>query len=230
MERNIIIAGANSTIGKAIIEKLTAQNYNCYCLSRESLELNDKRVHSRQIDVVKDDLPDGFLPEAIHGAVYMPGTINLKPFKRFKNNDFQLDWDINVGGATRFFQWILPKMVNNASVLMFSSVAAQTGMPFHSSVAMVKGAVEGLTRSLAAEYAPKIRFNALALSLTETKMADRFINSEEKLERSKGRHPANQIGNPKDIAALANYLISDSSAFITGQVIPVDGGLSNLRI
>jgi len=230
MERNIVIAGASSTIAKSIIQKLAHQDVNLYCLSRTDDILNKNKIHFAQTDVLKDELPTAFLPEEIHGAVYMPGTINLKPFKRFRSSHLEADWAVNVGGATRFFQWVLPKMVNNSAALMFSSVAVQTGMPFHASVSMVKGAVEGLTRALAAEYAPRIRFNALALSLTNTKMAERFINSDDKLERSRARHPLNQIGDPDDIADLAAFLLSERSRFITGQVIPVDGGLSNLRV
>lgn len=230
MERNIVIAGANSTIAKSIIQKLAQQKYNVFCLTRTNDGLNKNNIHFIQIDLLKDEFPKSFLPDEIHGAVYMPGTINLKPFKRFRSSDLESDWAVNVGGAMRFFQWVLPKMVNNSAALMFSSVAVQTGMPFHASVSMVKGAVEGLTRALAAEYAPRIRFNALALSLTNTKMAERFINSDDKLERSKARHPLNQIGDPDDIADLAAFLLSERSRFITGQVILFDGGLSNLRI
>ena len=224
MERNYIIAGANSSIARSIIHKINDDQINIFCLSRGDLELNKNNLYQLRINVVEDDLPENFLPETIHGAIYMPGTINLKPFKRFKYQDFQKDWSINVGGATRFFQWVLPRMSHKSAALMFSSLAVQTGMPFHASVAMAKGAIEGLTRSLAAEYAPKIRFNALALSLTHSKMSDRFVNTDEKLERSRDRHPVQEIGNPDDIAELATFLLSEKASFITGQNIAVDGG------
>lgn len=228
--KNIIIAGANSTIAQELINQITKDDFNIFCLSRDHISINKSNTHFLQLNIVEDELPDDFLPDKIHGAVYFPGTINLKPFKRLKISDFQNDIDVNAFGAVRFIQWILPKMDNQSSVALFSSVAVQTGMPFHASISMAKGALEGLTRSLAAELAPKIRVNALALSLTQTKLADRLVNSEDKLQRSKERHPVKQIGNPIHIAALIQFLLSDSSQFITGQIIPVDGGISNIKI
>jgi 3-oxoacyl-[acyl-carrier protein] reductase len=228
--KNIIIAGANSTIAQELINQLSNENYNIFCLSREGVSINNSNFHFTQMNVVEDELPDDFLPDKIHGAVYFPGTINLKPFKRLKMNDFQNDMEVNAFGAVRFIQWILPKMEDQSSMALFSSVAVQTGMPFHASISMAKGALEGLTRSLAAEFAPKIRVNAIALSLTHTKLADRLVNSEDKLQRSKDRHPVKEIGNPAHIAELTKFLLSDSSQFITGQIIPVDGGISNLKI
>ncbi|NBR83602.1 MAG: SDR family oxidoreductase, partial [Flavobacteriia bacterium] len=121
------------------------------------------------------------------------------------------------------------KKGSNPSVVLFSTVAVQTGMPFHSGIASAKGAVEGLVRSLAAEYAPHIRFNAIAPSLVDTPLAEGLLNNEKKRENSALRHPLKRIGSAAELAEAAAYLMSDRSSWITGQIICVDGGMSSLR-
>ena len=164
--------------------------------------------------------------------LYCPGSINLKPFKSLKEQDYLNDFNINALGAVKIINNYLPnlKKAETSSLVFFSTVAVQTGMPYHASVAMAKGAVEGLTRSLAAEFAPNIRVNAIAPSLTDTPMASRLLSSDEKKEASAKRHPLNSIGNPEEIAKAASYLLSDDSGWITGQVIHIDGGISSLRL
>lgn len=168
----------------------------------------------------------------VNGLAYFPGTINLKPFYRLNEADFISDFTINTLGAAAFVQAYLPglKVAEDPAVLFFSTVAVATGMPFHASVAMAKGAIEGLTRSLAAEYAPKIRVNCIAPSLTDTPLAGKLLGSEEKTEAGKNRNPLKKIGSTQDLANAIVFLLSDTSAWITGQVLPVDGGMGAVRL
>lgn len=172
------------------------------------------------------------IEDIIDGLAYFPGTINLKPFHRISEADFVNDYTISALGAAAFVQAYLPllKKSESASVLFISTVAVTTGMPFHTSVAMAKGALEGLTRSLAAEYAPKIRVNCIAPSLTATPLADKFLGSPEKTEAAKNRNPLKKVGTVQDLAQAITFLLSDNSAWITGQVLPVDGGMGALRL
>jgi NAD(P)-dependent dehydrogenase (short-subunit alcohol dehydrogenase family) len=165
--------------------------------------------------------------------VYCPGTINLKPFARLTEQDFMHDWQVNVLGAVRVLQQAIKslKKAQGASVVLYSTVAARVGMNFHASVATAKSAVEGLALSLAAEYASgKIRFNVVAPSLTDTPLAAALLSSPEKREASDKRHPLGRVGTPEELAAITAFLLSNQSAWISGQVLGVDGGMSSLKV
>lgn len=170
--------------------------------------------------------------EVIDGLVYFPGTINLKPFHRINQDDFTADYNVSALGAAAFVQAYLPNLKKSsiASVVFISTVAVGTGMPFHASVAMAKGAVEGLTRSLAAEFAPKIRVNCVAPSLTDTPLAERLLGSEDKTEAAKNRNPLKKIGTPDDLAQAITFLLTENASWITGQILAVDGGMNKLRL
>ena len=172
------------------------------------------------------------MPDTIDGIAYCPGSINLKPFRGLKAAQFQADFNINVLGAVHVLQAFQKglKRADSASVLFFSTVAVQQGMPFHASIAASKGAIEGLTRSLAAEWAPKVRVNCIAPSLTDTPMAARLLSSDDKRAASANRHPLKKVGTPEDIAQLGKLLLSDQAGWITGQIIGVDGGMSSVRV
>jgi NAD(P)-dependent dehydrogenase (short-subunit alcohol dehydrogenase family) len=164
--------------------------------------------------------------------VYCPGSINLKPFHRFSIDEFKNDFEINLLGAVKTIQAALPalKKANGSSVVLFSTVASQLGMPFHASVASAKSAVEGLAKSLAAEYATNgIRVNVVAPSLTDTPLAEKLLSSPEKREASDKRHPLGRVGNPEDIAATVAFLLSEKTAWVTGQILHVDGGMGALK-
>lgn len=182
---------------------------------------------------VLDESPDfSFLPNQLHALVYCPGAIALKPFNRIRPEDFMEDYKLQVLGAVRCIQAALPalKASGNASVVLFSTVAVQTGFPFHSLVSSSKGALEGLTKALAAELAPSIRVNCIAPGLTNTPLAKSLLNTPEKVDANAARHPLKRVGQPEDLAAMAGYLINDESSWITGQILHVDGGMSALRV
>jgi NAD(P)-dependent dehydrogenase (short-subunit alcohol dehydrogenase family) len=184
-------------------------------------------------DAVDQDLPLDRLPDVLHGLAYCPGTIRLRPFRQLKRKEFVEDFEINLLGAVSVIQAALPLLQRaepTASVVLFSTVAVGSGMPYHASVASAKGAVEGLTRSLAAELAPKIRVNAVAPSLTDTPLAARLLSTDDKRSEADRRHPLGRVGRAEDIARWACALLDEENGWITGQVIPVDGGMGALRL
>jgi len=232
-EKNMLVIGGSSGIGLEIVKTLTAQNCNLFVGSRTQDALADlPGVRHIPLDVAEDTLELNDLPAELHGLAYCPGTIRLRPFQRLGGDEFLEDFKINLLGAVNVIQKCLPRLRKSktgASVVLFSTVAVQTGMPFHASIASAKGAVEGLTRALAAEFAPRIRVNAIAPSLTETPLAESLLSSEDQRRATAERHPLKRIGSPRDIAQLAVHLLSDSGSWITGQIIQVDGGMGALR-
>ena len=230
--KNILIIGAGKGIGLQSAELL--KNENLYTVSRNlTPELEALETHFFQADVATDDLAELQLPEELHGLVYCPGSINLKPFNRFKEEDFLADFQQNFLGAVKVIQKCLPAMKKSggASIVLFSTVAAKVGMPFHTSIAASKGALESFARSLAAEVAGnKIRVNVIAPSLSDTSFAENLLSTEDKRLAGAKRHPLQRIGTPDDSAEAVEFLISDKSSWITGQVLGIDGGLGSLKL
>lgn len=229
--RNIVIAGATSGIGLELSKQLLLLNENVYTLSRSEVH-PDARVKHVSVDFTSSSIDTSHLPDVIDGLVYCPGSIQLKPFHRISAEEWQQELNVNLLGAIRLLQATYPalKKSTGASVVLFSTVAVQTGMPFHASIAAAKGAIEGLARSLAAEWAPLIRVNVIAPSLTDTPLAAKLLSSPEKRDAGAQRHPLRRIGTSGEIAAAARFLLSDEAAWITGQVIHADGGMSALRL
>jgi len=228
--KNILIIGGSSGIGLALAELLSSRN-SVYVASRNSESLSQLKVNHIAYDATSDELDVSQLPDNLHGFVYCPGSINLRPFKGLKTEAFINDFELNVIGAVNALKSVL-NLLNasgNASVVFFSTVAVQTGMPFHSSVAASKGAIEGLTRSLAAEFAPKIRVNAIAPSLVDTPLASKFLNNELKLEKANERHPLGRVGNAQEIAKATAFLLGEESGWMTGNIVQLDGGIGNLK-
>ena len=227
--KNILLIGGSTGIGYELSQKLKEDN-NIFISTRNQDKFNHPNIKTNELDLDKEFETD-WLPEHLDGFIYLPGTINLRPFKGLKPSVFIEDFNINVMGCVKILQKILPKIqaAENPSIVMFSTVAVKIGMPFHSSVSSSKGAIEGLTRSLAAEFAPKIRVNAIAPSILDTPLAEKFLNSETKLENSRNRHPMKEIGSPKDISEVVKFLLEDNSKWMTGQIIPFDGGMSSVK-
>ena len=226
--KTYLLAGASSAIAQATALMLQEKGHKVIGISTKSkVEAFDNWLHIEQYDF--DKFPA--ISEAIDGLVYFPGTINLKPFARLSATEFETDFKINTLGAVAFVQAYLNnlKKVDYASIVFISSVAVQTGLTFHTSIAMAKGALEGLTRSLAAELAPNIRVNCVAPSLVNTPLGNKFLNTPEKVEQMQKRNPLRKIGEPKDIAQAISYLLVEDSAWVTGQVLAVDGGMNSIK-
>ena len=231
MKKNIVLIGGSKGIGLSITELLQG-DHNLFVASRTTGELDTSLVTHLEFDVQKDDITSLNLPDQIDGLVFCPGSINLKPFKMLKPSDFEEDININFMSLVKAVHALLPKLKKSeqASLVFFSTVAVKVGMPFHTSVAAAKGAIEGFAKALAAEYAPTFRVNVIAPSLTDTPLAAQLLNNDKKREKMNDRHPLKRVGTTEDIAAIAKFLLTDQSAWITGQVLGVDGGMSTLNI
>lgn len=230
---NYLIIGASSGIGKKLSEQLFKSGHHVfgtYCKNETHSDNPFMQFH--QLNVLDENIIFDFLPETLNGVIYCPGSINLRPFERIKPADFINDYNLQVVGAIKTIQAVAPKLKNsdNAAIILFSTVAVQMGLPFHSQVASSKGAIEGLTKALAAEYAPKIRINCIAPSLTDTPLAATFLNNEDKRYSNAQRHPLKRVGTAEDIAYMAEFLLSDKASWITGQIIHIDGGISSLKV
>lgn len=231
--KNIVIIGCGQGIGFSAA-KILSENHNIIGISKtENPEVENLNIDFHLMDILSGNLDEIDFPDVIDGLVYAPGSINLKPFNRLSVDDFKNDFEINVLGAVKTVQKLLPRLKKSetASVILFSSVAAKLGMPFHTSISASKSAVEGLTKSLAAELsAQKIRVNAIAPSLTDTNLASQLLSTPEKREASGKRHPLQRVGNSDEIAKMVEFLLSENSSWITGQIIGIDGGMSNIRL
>ncbi len=229
--KNILVIGGSTGIGLQLVKNISANN-RVYATYNQHLVNDFDHATFHPLNVLDSQFDLGFLPETIDGIAYCVGAINLKPFARISEDDFINDYKKQVGGAIRIIQALLPKlkMAEQASIVLFSTIAVQTGFPFHTLVASSKGAIEGLTKALAAEFAPKIRVNCIAPSITDTPLAAALLNTEEKKMANAQRHPLKQVGEANDIAGMAEFLLTEKSKWITGQIFHVDGGMSTLKV
>ena len=228
-----VIIGASSGIGKQLALQLSAGgNRVVGTYFKTPPQHLPQEIVMHPLNVLEENPDFSFLPEKVDGLVYCPGSINLKPFARITPTDFINDYALQVVGAVKVLQATLPKLkqAEQARIVLFSTVAVQLGLNFHAQVASSKGAIEGLTRSLAAEFSPKIRVNCIAPSLTDTPLAAALLSSDEKKEANAQRHPLKKIGNSADIANMAEFLLSEKAAWITGQIFHVDGGMGSLKV
>lgn len=229
---NYLIIGGSSGIGQQIVKQLAAEGHQVYTTyNSHPIEVGLPNIIAQPLNVLDEHLNLDFLPENIDGLVYCPGAISLRPFARITAADFTQDFNLQVVGGVKTIQAVLPKLKagQHPAIILFSTVAVQLGLNFHSQVAASKGAIEGLTRALSAEFAPTIRVNCIAPSLTDTPLSASLLNSEQKMEANAQRHPLKRVGTVEDIAAMACFLLSNKSSWITGQVLHVDGGMSVIK-
>jgi NAD(P)-dependent dehydrogenase (short-subunit alcohol dehydrogenase family) len=229
---NYLIVGASSGIGHTLAVRLANsghQIFGTWCRHQVQSDLTNLQYH--HVDVLDDACHFNFLPESLDGVIYCPGSINLRAFERIRPSDFILDYQLQVAGAVKTIQAVLPKLKKSreGSITLFSTVAVQVGLPFHSQISASKGAIEGLTKALAAEFAPAIRVNCIAPSLTDTPLSSSLLNTAQKQEAARQRHPLKRTGTTDDIVNLVEFLISEKASWISGQVMHVDGGMSTLR-
>ena len=230
MGKHYAIIGGTSGIGQASVARLLARGHSLYAASRRPEILEQLGITSQFFDALA---PTSLTwPDKLDGLVYFPGSITLKPFHRLNITDFINDIHVNLLGAVQALQSALPalKASQDASVVLFSTVAVNQGMPFHASIAAAKGALEALARSLAAEWAPLIRVNIIAPSLTDTPLAGSLLSDDAKRATSAKRHPLQRIGNADDLAQMVEFLLSDASRFMTGQTLRPDGGLTSVKL
>jgi len=227
--KNILLIGGSHGIGLSIVKELQ-DTHQLFVASRTEEDLQHENITHIPFDVTTDVLDTSVLPEKLDGFVYCPGSINLKPFKMMSLDTIKDDLELNFFSMVKVVKEIISKMDEGSSMVFFSTIAVGTGMPFHTSVSAAKGAIEGFAKSLAAEYAPKVRVNVVAPSLVDTPLAKRLLSNDKKREMMSERHPLKRVGNADDIANAAVFLLSGKSTWMTGQVIGVDGGLSTLNI
>lgn len=226
--KRILIVGGSSGIGKALLqEKL--KNSIVYNISRNPPDISHSNFNHYSVDILKDALPE---IENIDALIYCPGSINLKPIQSLHIDDFRNDFEINVIGAVKVIQKYLPilKKGKNPSIVLFSTVAAKLGMPFHASIAASKSAVEGIVKSLGAELAGQVRINAVAPTIIETPLSASILRNDKMRETIKERHPMKNYLQSQEVAQMADYLISDSASSISGQVFVMDYGLVSFKI
>jgi NAD(P)-dependent dehydrogenase (short-subunit alcohol dehydrogenase family) len=229
--KNILLIGGSYGIGYELAKELQKNN-TVFVASRTNENLAGLDITYISFDATTDTLDSSMVPAVIDGLVYCPGSINLRPFRGLKLETFESDMQLNFFSMVKVIQTILPQLTaaEQSSIVLFSTVAVKMGMPFHTSVAATKGAIEGFSKALAAEYAPKIRVNVIAPSLTDTPLAEKFLSNEEKREKSALRHPLKRVGTTQDIAQMACFLLDEKSSWISGQTFHVDGGMSTLLV
>lgn len=230
--KKFLVIGGSSGIGNALAKQLAEAGHEVIATFNKTVVKENAGIQYFHHDVLSDQPDLSFIPDKLDGLAYCPGTIDLRPFPRIKPEEFVKDFTLQVVGAIKIIQAALPalKKAENPGIVLFSTVAVQTGFPFHTKVSTSKGAIEGLAKALAAELAPKIRVNCIAPSITDTPLAAALLDGNEKKELNAKRHPLKSIGRASDLASMASYLLSDQGKWITGQVLTIDGGISSLRI
>jgi 3-oxoacyl-[acyl-carrier protein] reductase len=226
--KNIVIIGGSKGIGSAILRQQLEKN-KVYNISRSAPNITHPNLIHYPISILEDDLPE---IEAVDVLIYCPGSITLKPILSLNLDDFRNDFEINVIGAVKAIQKYLPalKKGNNPSIVLFSTVAAKLGMPFHASIATAKSGIEGLVKSLGAELASVVRVNAIAPTITETSLSANILRNDRMKENMMERHPMKNYLKPNEVAEMANYLISENAKSISGQVFEMDYGIVSFKI
>ena len=235
MSEKYLVFGATGSIGSSLAEQLVSSEHSVHLVGRNESELKSISEKLGCTNTVADVLEDGFIEKVkndiseIKGIAYCVGSIDLKPLRMVTEQDFNKCMKLNLYSAVeaiKGYQESLKK--NKGSIVLFSTVAAQRGFTNHAIIASAKAAIEGLTVSLAAEFAPNIRVNCIAPSLTNSKIAEPMLKNKALADGIAKAHPLKRLGEGKDSASLARFLITEDSSWITGQIIAVDGGRSKL--
>ena len=226
--KTIVVIGGSKGIGNAIVSTLV-DSHHIINISRTAPVTQHANLTHYNCDILTDELPE---LESVDGLVYCPGSINLKPVSRLSLDEFRADFEINVLGAVKAIQKYLPQLKKgvNPSIVLFSTVAAKLGMPFHASVATSKSGVEGLVKSLGAELAPTIRVNAIAPTVTDTELASKLLRNNKMIENMTERHPLKKFLNPEEVAGMAEFLLSEKAASFSGQIFEMDCGIVSFKI
>lgn len=226
--KTIVVIGGSKGIGLSIVKLLTP-SHRVISISRSVSNIEHENLTHYSVDVLSEELPD---ISEVDGLVYCPGSINLKPISRLKIEDFKNDFEINVIGAVKAIQKYARVMKDSQhpSIVLFSTVAVKLGMPFHASIATAKAGVEGLVKSLGAEFAPKIRINAIAPTVTDTELAAKLLRNERMIENITERHPLKKFLSPDEVAEMALFLLSHKTASMSGQILEMDCGIVNFKI
>ena len=226
--KNIVIIGGSKGIGSAILLQQLESN-KVINISRNSPDITHPNLIHYSLDVLLDALP---VIENIDVLIYCPGSINLKPIGNLSIDDFRKDFEINVIGAVKTIQKYLPALKKgiNPSIILFSTVAAKLGMPFHASIATAKAGIEGLVKSIGAELASTVRINAIAPTITETSLSANILRNDRMKENMVERHPMKGYLKPQEVAEMTNFLISENAKSISGQVFEMDYGIVTFKI
>ena len=232
-----VILGATGSIGSSLAKKLVESGEQVHLVGRDQSSLSELAKNLNSTFTICDVLEENFsekilndlTDEPINGLAFCVGSIDLKPLKLTKKSDFMQSFNLNLISATEVIKSLADNLKKNkGSIVLFSTVAAQRGFTNHAIIASAKAAVEGLTVSLAAEFAPNIRVNCVAPSLTKSKIAEPMLKNTAIAEGIAKAHPLKRLGEGKDSAALAKFLLTEDSSWVTGQIIAVDGGRSKL--
>lgn len=228
--KTFLLIGGSTGIGYSLTHELLESGNKVLMASRNVPDIEHVNFTHYAFDVLQDDFSLLTTLGPLDGLIYLPGSIALKPLGMLKEEDFRSDMELNFFSLVKTVKTVANQLNQGASLLFFSSVAATTGMPFHTSIAAAKSAIEGFAKALAAENAPKWRVNVIAPSLTDTPLAGRLLSNDKKRELIAEKHPLKRVGSAQEIAQMAHFLISDKAGWITGQVIGIDGGKSTLSI
>ena len=234
MSKVFVVVGGSRGIGLGIVKRLASEGNPVHVYSRTAGDLASlANVKHTVCDAVADELTAEMFPPVIDGLAYCPGSFKAQSIRSLKVETMREDFEINVVGAVKTIQATLSALKKSssesASVLMFSTVAVAQGMNAHASIASSKGAIEGLTKTLAAELSPKVRVNCIAPALTQTSLMEKLFTDPEKVEAMGKKYPLGRTGKVDDLSPAACFLLSQDSSWITGQVMGVDGGMSTVR-
>ena len=232
-----VILGATGSIGSSLAKKLVDSGEEVHLVGRDESSLSELAKNLNSTFTVCDVLEENFSEkilndlkdEPINGLAFCVGSIDLKPLKLTKKSDFMQSFNLNLISATEVIKTLADNLKKNkGSVVLFSTVAVKQGFPNHAIVSSAKGAIEGLTLALAAEFAPNVRVNCIAPSLTNSKISNFLLKNEKVAEGIAKMHPMKRIGEGEDSASVAKFLLTDESSWITGQILGVDGGRSSV--